>query len=198
MRFSGIVYFTIVSLSVSIESCRQENDLQLKTEQVLRVLNDNQAKVVVHIDGKEFYPDSSLFTGQVMLTDHMLSLSLVDQSEGRTMLNFGGGKWYAERPLIKEIVLRDAFNAGLKLGKLVDKERGIGEGYMMTEGRIEAVLFEPDKMVFRITGKVGKYSDFEKPESYLPLEGYIVYKKPAISWSNITGDEVFKSVKPGR
>ena len=195
MRLLRIAYFTIASLGFLIMGCRTEDNMAQKASQMLKDLKENQAKVIISIDGKEFYPDSSVFSGQMLLTDQMLSLAVTDQFDGKTMLNFGGDEWYGKSPVSKEVDLKDAFNASLKLGKMVDTKNMIGEGYMMSEGKIEAVTFELDRMVFSISGKAAKYSDFGTPEKYLPLEGFIVYKMPAISWSNITEDEVFSATK---
>lgn len=189
MKFEGIQYFSIM-LVFLLFGCKNSGDQQ-QAEKVLNELKDNQAKVIIRIDGKEFYPDSSIFTGQLMLTEQMLSLALTDQYEGKTMLNVGGEKWFAEKPVSRQVVGNNAFNAGLKLGKLVDPQNMIGEGYMMTEGKIEAVIFEKDRIVFSINGKAGKYSDFQQPDKYLPLEGLIIFKKPALNLANITEKEVF-------
>jgi hypothetical protein len=195
MKFSGVVSLAVTVLSLLLVNCKKENDFGQEVNQVLKELNGNQAKVIVDIDGRKFYPDSSVFTGQLLLTDQMLSLALTDQFEGKTMLSIGGEKWFEQKPISRQILKNDAFNASLKLGKLVDAKNMIGEGYMMTEGRIEAVVFERDKIVFAISGKAGKYSDFQKPEKYLPLKGLIVYKQPAINWSNVSEVEVFSSIK---
>ncbi|MCE6990843.1 hypothetical protein LZG72_17165 [Dyadobacter sp. CY323] len=174
--------------------CTGNKGSEENIKQILSELKENQTKVIMRIDGKEFYPAQSLFTGQMTFTDQMLSLVLVDQFEGRTMLNLGGEKWY-QQPIVKEVSTSNMFNASLKLGKLIDKENLIGEGYMMTDGKIEAVSFARDRIVFKITGKVGKYSDFQQPEKYLTADGLIVCKMPAITWTSITEDEIFGSNK---
>jgi hypothetical protein len=170
--------------------CGQNNSSEETINEIFNELKENQTKVIMRIEGKEFYPAESIFTGQMTLTEQMLSLVLVDQFEGRTMLNLGGEKWF-HQPVIKDISTGNTFNAGLRLGKLIDKQNMIGEGYMMTDGTIEAISFARDRIVFKITGKVGKYSDFQQPEKYLAANGLIVCKMPTITWEGITENEVF-------
>jgi hypothetical protein len=192
---SGIGFYVLILISFLNLGCSPNKASDEKVKQIFKELNANQAKVVVSFNGREFYPTESVFTGQITMSGQMLSLALTNQFEGKTMLNLGGEKWYAQDPIVKKVSLNDAFNASLKLGKLIDPKNMIGEGYMMTDGTIEAITFSKDQMVFKITGRVGKYSDFQQPDKYISAEGFIVYKMPAINWSNITEDEVFSSTK---
>ncbi|MEO6286179.1 MAG: hypothetical protein ABIN80_24475 [Dyadobacter sp.] len=195
MKRSGVGYCLLILIGFLNFGCSQNNASNERVEQIFKALKENEAKVIISFNGKEFYPAESVFKGQVTLSHQMLSLALTNQFEGKTMLSLGGEKWYAQNPIVKKVDLKDAFNASLKIGKLIDPKNMIGEGYMMTDGQIEAITFAKDQMVFKITGRVGKYSDFEQPDKYISAEGFIVYKMPAINWSNITEDEVFSSTK---
>lgn len=183
-----LVFFTFFVLS-----CSSKESSDQAADQVFESLKENEAKIVVTIAGKEFYPKESVFSGQALISDNMLSLTLTDQFEGKTIINLGGEKWYAAKPIKKTIGANGPIETSIKMGKIIDKEQMIGEGYMMAEGEITATEFSKDKMVFRIKGKVGKYSDFQQPDKYIPAEGFIVYKKPSVSLGNITEKEAFSS-----
>lgn len=180
-------------LAFFVFSCNSKNSSEQAADQLFQTLKDNEAKIVVTIGGKEFYPKESIFSGQALISDNMMNVTLTDQFEGKTIINLGGEKWYASQPITKAIRANGPVETSIKMGKIIDKTQMIGEGYMMAEGEITATTFTKNKMVFRIKGKVGKYSDFEQPDKYIPAEGFIVYKKPAVSLGNITEKEVFSS-----
>ena len=183
----------LLFLAFSIFSCSSKDSSEKAADQLFQTLKENQAKIVMSIDGKEFYPKESVFSGQALISDNMMNLTLTDQFEGKTIINLGGENWYTAKPITKTITANGPVETSIKMGKIIDKINMIGEGYMMAEGEITATEFTKDKMVFKIKGKVGKYSDFQQPDKYIPAEGFIVYKKPAISLGNITEKEVFSS-----
>lgn len=183
----------VLFIAVLIFSCSSKESSDPKVDALFESLKENQAKIVITIDGKEFYPQESIFSGQVLISDNIMNLTLTDQFEGKTIINLGGEKWYAAKPIKKAIGSEGPIETSIKMGKIIDKEKMIGEGYMMAEGEITATTFTKDKMVFRIKGKVGKYSDFQQPDKYIPAEGFIVYKKPSVSLGNITEKEAFSS-----
>ncbi|SKB99705.1 hypothetical protein [Dyadobacter psychrophilus] len=183
----------LLFLAFIVFSCSSKDSSDQAADQLFQTLKENEAKIVITIGGKEFYPNESVFSGQALISDNMMNLTLTDQFEGKTIINLGGEKWYAAKPITKAITANGPVETSIKMGKIIDKQQMIGEGYMMAEGEITATEFTKDKMVFRIKGKVGKYSDFQQPDKYIPAEGFIVYKKPAVSFGNITEKEVFSS-----
>ncbi|NIJ55728.1 hypothetical protein [Dyadobacter arcticus] len=180
-------------MAFTISSCQKKKTTDAQTEQILQSLKDNQAKILIKIDGKEFYAPESVFTGQLLLSDQALNMTLMDQFEGKTILNLGKAKWYAGNPIEDNINANNLVSTNVKMGKIVDVQKMIGEGYMMADGNIEALEYSKDQIVFKLTGKVGRYSDFQQPDKYLPLDGLIIYKKPAFSLANITEKEAFSS-----
>jgi hypothetical protein len=182
-----LLFFTFLILSCSSNGSSNE-----KIDAIFETLKENEAKIVISIGGSDFYPQESVFSGQALISDNIMNLTLTDQFEGKTIINLGGEKWYA-KPIKKAIGAAGPIETSIKMGKIIDKEKMIGEGYMMAEGEISATEFSKDRMVFRIKGKVGKYSDFQQPDKYIPAEGFIVYKKPSVSLGNITEKEAFSS-----
>lgn len=196
MNIGKQVYLLIIAVAVMIGSCGKRDSDEETAEKYFQSLGENQARLLVQINGKEFYSDASVFGGQILLSDNVLNISLTDQFGGKTMLSLAKEKWYEQHP-IRCVIEPDAPDGtSLKIGKIIDKQQMIGEGYMMTKGEISAPVFTKDKMIFKIKGEVGKYSDFQRPDQFLPVEGMIVYKKPAVSLGNITEKEAFSSMIP--
>lgn len=193
MSYLRISYRIIVFNVLFCFACNSGNADKEKIKEAYDSLKENEASVLFKIDNKEFYSPQSIFRGEIQISDNLFSMTLVDQSEARTIVNFGGDKWYSQSPIKKEVFVDDQGGASIKIGKIIDQEKMIGEGYQMIEGTITAKEFSKEKMVFKITGKAGKYSDFQQPDKYVPVDGLIVYKMPKINYRNITEKEVFHS-----
>lgn len=187
-RLAGVIF-----LLVAITGCRPRNNALDEAEKYLTALNDNQARIITKVGGKPFYSNESVFTGQVIASENVLNVTLTDQFDGRTIINLAGDEWYNRRPVADKIENYQESASSVKMGRIIDREKLVGEGYMLTKGEITAVAFGKDKMVFEIKGEVAPYSDFAKPEQYLPFEGLIVYKKPAISLGDLSEQAIFGS-----
>lgn len=183
----------LICLVVIGAGCRSENAVVEKAEKYLRALNDNQAKILLTIGGKQFYPRESVFTCQTLASSNVLNLTMTDQFDGRTMISIAQNEWYAGQPAGAGIEVGGQGATTLKIGKLTDRQKMIGEGYMMTNGAISVVTLDKEKVIFEIKGEVGPYSDFHAPEKLLPLEGIVVCKRPAISFGDVSEKEVFGS-----
>ncbi|TLU98872.1 hypothetical protein [Dyadobacter luticola] len=193
MKRFTVILILLAMFDCLCQACTSKESTDEQTETILKSLKDNQARILVKIDGKEFYLAQSVFSGQTLFTPDVLNVTLTDQFEGKTILNIAKEKWYATGHVGDDISTDGRTASNLKMGKIIDREKMIGEGYMMTEGKIEAVRFAKNSMIFKLTGKVGKYSDFQQPDKYVPFEGTIIYKKPAVSLVNITENEVFSA-----
>lgn len=193
MKTGNLLFIPIVALMVMVGGCAKHKQDDREADSYFQNLKDNQARIIVTIGGKEFYQPESVFNGQLLMTEGVLNMTLTDQFDGKTIVNLEGEKWYSKNPVRGEINIDNQSGTSLKIGKIIDREKMIGEGYMMTKGEITATTFSKEKMIFRIKGEVGKYSDFQRPDRYLPFEGLIVYKKPAMSFGDINEKEVFGS-----
>lgn len=182
-----------IFLLVALAGCNARSRSAEEAEKYWSGLHDNQARIVAQIGGKLFYPDESVFAGQVIVSGNVLSVTLTNQFDGRTIINLAGEKWYERNPVADRIESYEQNATSLKMGKIVDREKLVGEGYMLTKGTITALTFEKDKMIFEVDGEVARYSDFERPDQHLPFHGLIVYKKPAISFGDVSEKEVFGS-----
>ena len=172
-------------------SCNQNGANDIDVERIYNSLHENEARILFQINGKEFYTSESIFEGEIAISRNSFSMKLRDQFDSQTMINFEEQTWYSNKPIKRQVFGNDQVGVGLKTGKIVDRDRMIGEGYVMSQGYISIPEFHEDKMIFTISGKVGKYSDFQEPEKYVPIEGWIIYKKPLIKFDGITEKDVF-------
>jgi hypothetical protein len=192
MNFLSKALSFIICCVFLLSSCDSASSEQ---EKIYESLKENQAHITYKIEGKDFYPDESVFSGEVSITGTLMSMTLVDQFEGMTIISFGGEKWYGHIPVAKKLFDKEQVNGGIRMGKLVDKKRLIGLAYMMSEGEILLESFSKEKIVIKIKGKVGKYSDFRQPESYQAVEGTVIYKRPLFRLGGITEKELFSASK---
>ena len=159
------LFVTIIFISSACNSTLSDR------EKVFQQLKENQAQISYQIDNKNFYPQESIFTGEVHVSNKLLSMTLDNQFDGKTIISFGGEKWYKQVPVSKQLFVNNEINAGIKMGRLTNKEKMIGEAYMMSEGEMTLEEFSKDRIVISIEGKAGKYSDFKQPDTLLIVKG---------------------------
>lgn len=190
MNYWKLTFCLFFFIAIFISSCTSSDD-----DKMYEQLGENQAKAIYKIDGKEFYPQESIFRGEVSTSDKLLSITLIDQFDGRSIISFGGDDWYLSIPSKKDVFSNDQVNAGVKMGKLTNREKMIGEGMILSEGTMTLEEFSKDKIVIKVQGKVGKYSDFEQPTEFKNFDGTIIYKKPVFNLLSITEEELFSAIK---
>jgi hypothetical protein len=166
--------------------------------EVFEKLKANTAQITYTLDGKEFYAQQNIFSGEVNVSDKLLSMTLVDQFDGKTIISFGGDKWYQQIPVTKQLFQNDEVNLGVRMGRLIDKEKRIGEAFIMSEGEMTLMEFSKDRIVILIQGKAGKYSDFKQPDNLKVLKGTILYKRPVFHVYNITENALFSGINTSR
>lgn len=193
MFFSSSRCWLLILLVCLCYGCRRESEDCERVRKLSKGLKENQAHVSFKLADKEFYPDQNIFSGEVYVSRNALTITVTSLEGARSIVNFGGDDWYKKRPLKTNIFENGEAAASVKLGKIIDQEKMIGEGYMLTEGEVAILKFSPDELVLKVTGKAGKYSDFQQPDTLYPVKGMIVYKKPVISFGEITEKEIFGS-----
>jgi hypothetical protein len=187
---------TIILLLLSciiIASCTQTQKGFNKKEidQIYNSLKDKEAKAIIRIDGKAFYPNKSIFNADLRITDHFFKINLFDQFESNIVVNMGGENWYSTKPYSVKLIPNTPIEGGLMIGKLVDKINRNGEGYLMTEGEITMESLSKEKCIISVKGKIGKYNALTAPQTWNNIEGIIICKKPSINIQNLTESQVF-------
>jgi len=189
MRIQLLLLIAFVVLILHA-SCSNSTRRAPDDEQVLSALKDNQAKVFMEIGGKPFYPDESLFAGNLHLEKDRLSLNVSDQYEGQIILGIYRPSWYRQFPVRYEISEATRTNSRVMIGKIVDKQKRLGEGYLMASGLIEITELTPQKLIMTINGKCGKYDGFELGKDLLDIHGSIIFRKPNVLFLNINWEDL--------
>lgn len=184
-----ICCFVLIAFSFACK--KAVSDKSAKVNELYATLKDGQAKAFIKINGKEFYVKESIFTTDIMADDNFLRASIFDQFESNIVINLGSSNWHKEKPYKLNLSIDRQIEGGLMIGKLVDKEKGVGEGYLMTEGELVLESFSKEKCVFIAKGKVGKFESKAVPEEWLDLEAIIVFKKPKIELLGLSEKEVY-------
>jgi hypothetical protein len=160
-------------------------------DKIYQSLKDKEAKAIIKIDGKAFYPNESVFNTDIRMTENFLKVNLFDQFESNVVVNMGGENWYSKKPYSIKLIPNTPINGGLMIGKIVDKINRNGEGYLMTEGKITMEAFTKEKCIISVKGKIGKYNALTAPQTWNNIEGIIICKKPSINIQNLTESQVF-------
>ena len=164
---------------------------EIDSEKVYQSLNDKQAKAVIKIDGADFYPNESVFKGNIQVYDNSFRLNLNDQFDSNVIFTIAGNNWYETKPIKRQITIENQTNGSLMVGKIKDRVQNTGEGYMMTQGEMEIETFTNEKFIVRFKGKISKYEFLQDSSKWNDFEGVIVFRKPEIVLQNITKDKVY-------
>ncbi|GAB3576201.1 hypothetical protein GCM10027578_41640 [Spirosoma luteolum] len=173
--------------SLLLLGCQRDPDIQ----SIYSTLKPGEARLLVQIDGKDFYPAESAFKGEVFVFDTHLQLNVTDQYESNVIISFNGDKWYAQRPVKRPVVIDNQVAASAMIGRLIDPVNRRGEGYLMTDGTITVESLSADKLVMRLDGRVGKYEYQKMPEKWNQIKGLLVYRSPKLTLQNVTAKEVY-------
>lgn len=194
-RFQYLFLIVVVCLC---NACRHENERNEQVDALSKGLKDNQARVSFELSGEAFYPEVNVFSGELLANRSALTVTVGNDEGARIIVSFGGDDWFVRKPMKMAIFERGEVVGSVKLGKIVDRKKMVGEGYMLAEGEIAILRFSPDELVMEIKGKAGRYSDFQQPDTLFPVKGMIVYKKPTIRFGNISEKEVFSSTSSNK
>jgi hypothetical protein len=171
-------------------SCSNDGRDRAQEEQVLSSLDENKARAFIEIGGKQFYPKESLFTGNVHLQRDRMSLTISDQFEGQIILGFHQPAWYEQFPVRYEVSDANSSSGRLMIGRIIDEQKRIGEGYLLHSGTIEIKELTEDKLIMTINGKCGKYDGFELGKSLLEINGSIIFKKPSVLFLDMEWEDL--------
>jgi hypothetical protein len=178
---------TILLVLVLSPSCQTKPGI----DEIYNGLKPNQAKAIIQIDGIDFYSPESIFSGKVDVSETFFRTNLTDQFESNIIVSFSGDNWYQQKPIKRQVFMDNQVVGSVMIGKLTDKINRRGEGYLMTEGDIAVETISDDRLVLRLTGKVGRYQFQRTPEKWNTLRGLIVFKKPSLRLQNLTKKEVY-------
>ena len=174
-------------LFLFLSACQTEPTV----DELYASLRPGQARVSLQLDGNDFYAPESIFSGQVDMFGTFLRMNLSDQYESNIIASFSGDDWYKQKPIKRQVFIDNQVVASVMIGRLTDKIKRRGEGYLMTDGLISVESISDEKLVMRLTGKVGKYEFQHTPEKWNTMKGLIVIRNPKLRFRDITKKDVY-------
>ncbi|WP_304237060.1 hypothetical protein [Jiulongibacter sediminis] len=165
-------FFTLFILSsVSLTSCNKTAQSVPEFEN----LSPGQSKFVVRLDDDFFYEDDAVFNGTCTVRDNFFGTNLFNQYGGNIMITFQEDKWYNKSYLEGEG--GQTFST-LMIGKVIDKSKNLGAGYLMTEGKIFPKEVSKEKIYLEFEGKVKRYPKVDAQDPSYEVSGFLLMKSP--------------------
>lgn len=180
-----VLYF--LSIFVLFNSCNVKKEY---TEE-FKLLRPGEARIAVHIDKESFYPEESIFKGEISIFDTFFRLNVFDQFESNVVISFGGQNWYKEKPIRKQVFIDNQVAASVLIGKLEKDDHTRGIGYLMTEGEITVDALSEERMIMHLKGKAGRYEVQKEPDKWNDLDVTILYKKPVMKLQAANKEDIF-------
>ncbi len=147
-------------------------------QEVLDALKTNQAIIRLNINNKPFYADTNLFSGNGIIDEKGIKVSLKDKDFGNVVVSIEGENWNKAKPY--KIELNNGYPTGLNMGsflvgKITDLKQNKGEGYLLSDGFFEVKYLSKDIFVVYVKGKLKQpFGD----AALSSVEGYIIWKTP--------------------
>lgn len=188
----SLKYVTFLILMISFLSCSSSEEEEAKMHQtILQSLKDNQSKFNIKLNGDDFYKQESIFNGHLEILEKTFTISYFDQFESNVMIHFGGNKWYAGRPIKIPVKLESGYSSNVMIGRMKDKEKRLGEGYLMAEGFLTFKCFTKEKIIMTLEGKAKKYPKVDAASPSFDVKGTIVIKNPKINFLSVDEKAAF-------
>jgi hypothetical protein len=189
---SLLKYLSFVIIFGIFNGCSSSNKEDEQIYQTLyQSLKDNQSKFVFKLDGKEFYNTESVFNGHLEIVHNSFTINFSDQFDSNVMIHFGGYEWYKEHPVVVPIKLDNSYSSNVMIGRIKDKEKQLGDGYLMSEGTITIKTLTKQKIVIEIAGRAKKYPKVDAADPSFEVKGTVVCKNPNIDFLSIDEKAAF-------
>ncbi|MBO0931122.1 hypothetical protein [Fibrella aquatilis] len=172
MRFIGSLFLIIPFLS----ACTAPPD----ADAIYDSLTNGQAKFIVTMNGTDFYPDESRFKGEVTIAPNAIRMNLFDQFESNVILTLNAENLFVEKPIKRTIQVDNQVAGSVMIGRVRDRKLRTGDGFVMTAGEVTIEALSDQKIVIRLSGKVGNFNTLRDANTWQRLEGLLVYKRPQL------------------
>ncbi|RYF73733.1 MAG: hypothetical protein EOO39_09905 [Cytophagaceae bacterium] len=173
MRAITTVFASLLSV-LFLCACSTQPDV----DTVFNSLKDGEAKIIVSMDNDDFYPDDSRFNGEVTISPNTIHMNLFDQYESNVMLSLGDEALFATKPIKRAIVVDQPSAGSVMIGRVKDKVKRTGDGFLMTDGDMTVESLSDEKIVIRLSGKTGNFNTMRDQKTWKNLEALLVYKRP--------------------
>jgi hypothetical protein len=191
--------YIFVVVSLLLFNCKEEDDRIVDEDEIEQHFNDladHKAVAIFSIDNRPFYTEKMQPFG-IRLDVSFISLraNLMSNQGANLMLDFARKDWYEQKPVVFNVsspssgIERD--NGKLMIGKRIPGGVERLEGYIFSEGEFRVIEFTEDRFVAEIDGKVIKPGEANIPENMKSIEGYIIAKKPPMTFDSIEKEKIF-------
>jgi hypothetical protein len=172
-------YLIAMLYATLLFSCTSSHNSEIgEINTTLASLKDNQAKIELEIDGKQFYAETSVFQGSGYVDERGIKISLKDQSMGNVIVSLEGNSWFKNKPY--KIEFKDGYPTSstmgsFLMGKINNTSENRGEGYVLYNGFFEIKYISKDAFVVYVKGNLKKpFGD----DLLSNVEGNIIWKNP--------------------
>ncbi|MBO0938016.1 hypothetical protein J2I47_15780 [Fibrella sp. HMF5335] len=143
-------------------------------------LKNGEAKFIVTMNGAAFYADDSRFKGEVTIAPTALRMNLFDQFESNVILTLSSEDLFAKRPVKRTIQVDNQVAGSVMIGRIRDRRLRTGDGFLMSAGEVTVESLSEQKIVVRLSGKVGNFNTLRDAQTWKRLDGLLVYKRPQL------------------
>ena len=163
----------------------------IDTNKYLKDIKSAEGIINANFNGEDFYPDSSRFKGEILVTKNSLRVNVSDQNNSNVILTLNKNDLFDKKP-IKEKITQDnqALNS-LLIGKLIEGCTNRGVGYLMTDTKIIIKEINKESLFIEFKGKAAKFENFNDKTKWESVEGFIIFKQPNYKTNNIDTNEAF-------
>jgi hypothetical protein len=169
MKFLSVIIIVMLGLS----SCKENPEVNAETEYAS--LKDNQTKFTLKLDNQDFYELDALFEGNIDVRKNYLAINCFNQYGGNFMITLDGDFWYKK----SSIEGKGGLNfSSVMFGKVTDKVKNKGAGYLLSKGIIEPITVSKSKLLFKVSGIAKKYPYVNAEDPSYNFEGYVISKNP--------------------
>ncbi|MEZ4901359.1 MAG: hypothetical protein R2822_06140 [Spirosomataceae bacterium] len=176
-------YLLLIGTILTIACTNNEKINMTALTQKAAILANGDAAVQMHINHQDFYTSNLPFNTQVRVLPQSFKASLMDSTKGNIELEFIKNDWFKNNPISFSLTNTTlgqpaADQVIFMVGKLVSSAAQIGEGYILTEGKVTLSELSKKRIVIEVEGNLNKPGDATVPENYIPIVGAIVIKNP--------------------
>jgi hypothetical protein len=157
----------------------------------LSLLKSGEGRISIKVNEKNFYEDTNIFNGEILVFPTLIRLNLSDQSDGNVVISIEDQNLHKSHPINKKLFVDNMTMVNVLFGKISDRALNKGVGYLMGSGNVELLEFNESVLRLKFKGKGGKYENFADSTKWEPIEGEVFIKTPQIKITNIEKNEVF-------
>ena len=189
----------VISVLFVLLSCQNnESDLlsDAEIERRFSALEDNKAVAIFKIGNKPFYTEEiQPFGVRIDVSFASLRGNLMNEEGANLLFDFARSDWYTQQPVIFKLTSSSSgFSTDygkLMIGKRLSQGLEELEGYIFVDGTFTVLQFTEERFVAVVKGKVTKPGDADIPENMESIEGFIIAKKPPMTFDSIDKNLIF-------